>query len=353
MENHKMYMRRCFELAKQALGDTSPNPLVGAIIVYDGKIIGEGYHHKCGEAHAEVNAINSVKNQELLKKSTIYVNLEPCYHYGHTPPCVDLILEKQIPRVVICNKDPFFKVNGNSIVKLQNSGVSVKSGVLEKEGRDLNRRFFTFQEQFRPYIILKWAQSVDGFMAAYDMNGNPERTYFSNDETIKLSHQLRAQEDAIMVGTNTVMVDNPQLTTRIEGKRNPLRVVIDRKGVIPESYHIFDRQAQTLIFTEKERESNSFVTFVQIDFSDNVLLQMMRKLYEMKVLSIIVEGGLTLLQSFISAGLWDEIRRETTPSMKLKTGLRSPIIENGKMISSKLVGRHAIEVYKPIKFSVK
>lgn len=324
MEEEK-YIRRCIELAKNGLCNVSPNPMVGAVIVCDGRIIGEGYHIRCGEAHAEVNAIRSVKDESLLKHSTIYVSLEPCSHHGKTPPCADLIIEKQIPRIVIGCQDPFSQVAGCGIRKLRNAGREVTVGVLEKECRFLIQRFTTFNVLHRPYILLKWAQSADHFIDIKRTDGNP--IMLSSPLTSMLVHKKRAVTDAIMVGRRTALLDNPSLTVRNWYGANPMRVVLDRRLSLPTSLQIFDGNAPTLIFTEKDHPNRKNVTYVPIDFNQNPLLEIMNVLHQRKVQSLLVEGGSLLLQSFIDIGLWDEAFVERCPS-KLYSGVKAPEISN-------------------------
>lgn len=322
----EIYMKRCFQLAKCGFGNVAPNPMVGAVVVHDGKIIGEGFHRKYGEPHAEVNAINSVADKSLLCKATIYVNLEPCSHYGKTPPCSKLIIDCKIPNVVICNKDPFPEVSGRGIKMLQDAGVNVTVGVLEEEGWELNRRFFTFHTLKRPYIILKFAQSANGFM-----DGSDEKPLkISTDKSIILSHKMRTQEAAILVGTNTAIKDNPSLTARFWKGNNPTRVLIDRDLKVPAYCNIFNEDTNTIVFTEKEFASadNRNVKFVcdaPFCFDKKLDLNFLAKhLYENKLQSLIVEGGSATLQSFIDANLWDEIRTETNPDIFVKDGVKSP-----------------------------
>ena len=298
------YMQRCIQLAKCGAVGAPPNPRVGAVIVHEGKIIGEGYHRRCGGPHAEVNAIRSVWDESLLKDSTIYVSLEPCSHYGKTPPCADLIIEKQIPRVVVGCQDPFAKVNGQGIKKLRDAGIEVEVGVLEKECLELNKRFITFHRLHRPFVTLKWAQSEDGFMDA-ERGESEEPIRFSTTFTQTLVHQLRAMHQAIMVGTKTVLTDNPTLTTRLWEGPNPLRVTIDRHGVLPESVHLKDGKVPTVIYDTGN------------------LREIMSDLYNRGVQSLMVEGGGRLLQHFLDEGLWDEARVEIAPFC-LDRGVSAP-----------------------------
>lgn len=304
MEDEK-YMRRCIQLARNGLCNTAPNPMVGAVIVHGGRIIGEGYHVRCGQAHAEVNAIRSVKNPALLKEATIYVSLEPCAHYGKTPPCADLIVEKQIPRIVIGCQDPFAKVAGRGIQKLRNAGREVIVGVLEEECRDLIRRFITFHTRQRPYITLKWAESADGFIDRKRTNGTP--AILSNPLTAMLVHKKRAEHAAILVGTDTALLDNPCLNVRHWYGSSPVRVTIDRHHRLPQHLHLFDGSQPTLVYTQES------------------LPEIMKDLYDRQLQSLLVEGGSRLLQSFIDAGLWDEIVVEES-SQILGNGVKAPIL---------------------------
>ena len=324
MEEEK-YMRRCIELAANGLCNVAPNPMVGAVIVCDGRIIGEGYHIRCGEAHAEVNAIRSVKDESLLQRSTIYVSLEPCSHYGKTPPCADLIIEKQIPRIVIGCQDPFSKVAGRGIQKLRDAGREVIVGVLEKECQHLIRRFITFNTLHRPFITLKWAESADHFIDIERTNGKP--VILSSPLSSMLVHKKRAEADAIMVGRRTALLDNPSLTVRNWYGHNPIRIVLDRSLSLPNDLQIFDGDIPTLIFTEKKRSEEKNITYITIDFSHNPLIQIMEELYQRKIQSLLVEGGSQLLQSFIDNGLWDEAFIEKGPS-RLYSGVKAPEISD-------------------------
>lgn len=320
MEEEK-YMRRCIQLARNGLCNTAPNPMVGAVIVCDGKIIGEGYHVRCGEAHAEVNAIRSVKDPSLLKRSTIYVSLEPCAHYGKTPPCADLIIEKQIPRIVVGCQDPFSKVAGRGIQKLREAGREVIVGVLEAECRDLIRRFITFHTLRRPYITLKWAESADGFIDRERTDGSP--VVLSTPLTAMLVHKRRAEHAAIMVGTRTALLDNPSLNVRHWYGPAPVRIVLDRKRSLPPTLHLFDGNVPTLVFTEEESEKGNGVEYISLDYNRNLLPQIMESLYARRLQSLLVEGGTRLLQSFIDSDLWDEIIVESSPEL-LGEGVKAP-----------------------------
>ena len=325
MTKDEKYMARCIQLARNGLCNAAPNPMVGAVIVHkDDCIIGEGYHARCGEAHAEVNAIRSVKDEQMLKESTIYVSLEPCSHYGKTPPCADLIISKGIPRVVVGCVDPFSEVAGRGIQKLRDAGIDVIVGILEEECRELIRRFITFHTHHRPYILLKWAQSVDGHIDNERTEGNP--VVFSTPLTSMLVHKKRAEHTAILVGRKTALFDNPSLSTRHWYGKNPLRLVIDKDLTLPAHLHLFDGSARTLVFTRKNETSPyPNVEFVTLDFDSNILPQIMEVLYNQKIQSLMVEGGAMLLQSFIDAECWDEICVETSP-IAIENGVKAPII---------------------------
>lgn len=307
MNTAEKYMNRCLELAQLGAGSVAPNPMVGCVVVHDGKIIGEGYHQKCGEAHAEVNAIRSVKDKALLKASTLYVSLEPCAHFGKTPPCSDLIIEHQIPKVVVGSIDPFAAVAGKGIEKMEKAGIEVQLGMLEEECLWLNRRFFTFHQKKRPYLILKWAQTLDGFLdidRAQQTFGQP--TWISNELSRRQVHKQRTEEDAILVGTNTALKDNPSLTVREWVGKQPLRLLIDRKNRLAESLNLKDGSVPTVVFTEEKIDSEANLEYVRIDFDTNILPQLLDWLYARDIQSVIVEGGQFLIQSFIDQGLWDE-----------------------------------------------
>ncbi len=314
-------MQRCLDLAIQGLGKVAPNPLVGSVIVHEKKIIGEGFHLQFGKAHAEVNAIQSVTEKDLLKDSTLHVNLEPCSHFGKTPPCADLIIQHKIPRVVIGSYDPNPKVAGNGIKKLREAGVEVITGILKAESDFLNRRFITAHTKHRPYIILKFAQSADGFMALNE----PKQFWFTNELSKKLMHKWRTEEQGILVGRNTVAIDDCELTARLWRGKNPIRIVIDRKISLSSDKKIFNAFAKTFVFNEVETKTGGTIDFIQIDFTKNVLEQILRHLQANEIQSVIIEGGPATLQPFIEQNLWDEARIFTTPH-QLKGGKPSPII---------------------------
>lgn len=326
MTTDEKYIHRCIELASNGLCNAAPNPMVGAVIVHNGKIIGEGYHARCGEGHAEVNAIRSVKDESLLKESTIYVSLEPCSHYGKTPPCADLIISKGIPRVVVGCIDPFSQVSGRGIQKLRDAGIDVTVGVLEDECKNLIRRFVTFNTRKRPYITLKWAESADGFIDINRENGSP--VVMSTPITSMYVHKQRAEHKAILVGRKTALLDNPSLTTRNWYGANPLRLVIDRSLTLPSDLRLFDHSTPTLVFTEREKTAEENLEYITLDFSKDILPQILTVLYERKIQSLLVEGGTTLLQSFIDTELWDEIFVEHSAKV-LGEGVKSPVIHKG------------------------
>ncbi len=336
---HEIYIKRCIQLAKNGLGTTYTNPMVGSVIVHNDRIIGEGWHQKAGEAHAEVHAINSVKNKDLLKESTIYVSLEPCSHFGKTPPCSDLIIQYGIPNIVIGAVDSFAKVAGRGIQKLKNAGRNVTVGVLEKECLELNKRFFTFHTKKRPYIILKWAQSHDGFIAPnMDTILDRKPIWITNPQSRQLVHKWRAEEQSILVGTNTVIKDNPKLTIRDWSGINPTRIVLDQQERIPKDSFIFDQSAPTIIIT-KEGAYNDFnatnIRIKNIDFSINPISQICAILHKEEIQSIIIEGGTQTITSFIQTNLWDEARVFTGTSI-IKDGVKAPTLKSTSFNSSSI-----------------
>ena len=340
MTEDEKYISRCLQLASNGLCNAAPNPMVGAVIVHNDTIIGEGYHAICGQAHAEVNAIRSVSDESLLKESTIYVSLEPCSHHGKTPPCADLIISKGIPRVVVGCMDPFSLVAGRGIKRLREHGIEVKVGVLEDECRQLIERFITFNTKERPYITLKWAQSADGFIDRLRNGG--EATVLSDELTGQLVHKRRAEHSAILVGRKTALLDNPSLTTRHWYGKNPVRLVIDRNLSLPDNLKLFDHSTPTLVFTAGSKEALENLEYITLDFSVDILPQILRTLYERKLQSLLVEGGSTLLQSFIDHHLYDEIYIEHV-DICLNEGVEAPVLPhdiamkhetyNGKTIS--------------------
>jgi diaminohydroxyphosphoribosylaminopyrimidine deaminase/5-amino-6-(5-phosphoribosylamino)uracil reductase len=308
------------------MGSVSPNPLVGSIVVHDGKIIGEGWHRKFGEAHAEVNAIASVQDKSLLKESTVYVNLEPCSHFGKTPPCADMLISHQVKKVVVANLDTNPLVAGNGVKKLRDAGVQVITGMLEKEGRDLNKRFFTFMEKKRPYIILKWAQTADGFIARQ----NYDSKWISNEFSRQLVHKWRAEEDSVLVGAKTAAHDDPQLNVRDWSGRDPARIVIDRFLRLDNKLHLFDNTQKTFVYNVLKHEEHTNTFFIRVDEND-FLHRVISDMHKQKIQSVIVEGGAQTLSLFIDAGWWDEARIFTS-SQNFTKGIPAPKI-SGRIIS--------------------
>lgn len=343
-ENHEFFMRRCLQLAEFGRLHAAPNPMVGSVIVYDGQIIGEGFHRRCGEAHAEVNAVNSVKQSDLLKHSTLYVNLEPCAHVGRTPACSRMIIEKQIPKVVIGCSDSFDKVSGKGIKMLQDAGVEVIVGVLEDESRFLNRRFFTFHEQKRPYIILKWAQTADGFLDFERTSETPVGpNWITDDYARMLVHKWRAEESAVLVGTNTAEKDNPKLNVRDWAGRQPARLVLDKNLRLSKGLNLFDGQQQTYVFTEQNAISSENLTFVNVLFGEFLLKDIFKFLHDNEIQSVIVEGGAEVLKSFIDAVAWDEAR-VFTGATRFLSGLNAPRLNLKPSFTTK-IGNAELSVY--------
>jgi len=326
-QNHdKIFMQRCLQLAANGMGHTYPNPMVGSVIVYDGKIIGEGYHLKAGKAHAEVNAINSVKNKEVLKLSTLYVNLEPCAHVGKTPACSRLIIDSKIPRVVIGCRDSFSLVDGKGIDMLKAMAVNVTVGVLENESRELNRRFFTFHEKKRPYIILKWARTSDGFIDFERTAKTPiQPNWITDDYSRMLVHKWRSEEQAVMAATNTLEKDNPKLNVRDWVGSQPVRIVLDRSLRLKKNLSVFDDTQKTIVFTEKSRKDTENTEYIQIGFGRTFYEEFLNVLYEKEIQSVFVEGGGLFLQNLIDGGYWDEAR-EFIGNINFKTGVKAPAI---------------------------
>jgi diaminohydroxyphosphoribosylaminopyrimidine deaminase/5-amino-6-(5-phosphoribosylamino)uracil reductase len=327
MLNHQNYMQRAIDLALLGAGHVSPNPMVGAVIVCDDRIIGEGYHQRYGQAHAEVNAVNMViekynNAEELLKRSTIYVTLEPCAHYGKTPPCADLLIKYRMRHVVIGCRDPFEQVNGKGIEKLNQAGIEVTTGVLEQECLDVNKRFFTRVKKHRPYIILKWAQTQDGFFAP----GDGTQHWITGPEARRLVHKWRSEEDAILVGKNTAMIDNPQLNVRLWKGRPPKRIVIDRRLELSSNLHLFDQSVETIIFNEVKTDLIDNLKYIALEDFDRFVPQyILYQLYLQDIQSVIIEGGAHTLNTFIEANLWDEARIFKGASVLAK-GIKAPQI---------------------------
>ncbi len=341
---HEIYMKRCLQLALLGAGNVAPNPMVGSVLMYENRIIGEGYHEVYGQAHAEVNCIASVAegDKHLINKSTLYVSLEPCVHYGKTPPCADLIIKYNIPRVVIGCRDSYKAVDGKGIEKLQNTGIEVITGILEQEARELNKRFFTFHEYKRPYIILKWAETANHFIG----NKTNERLLISNESTNRLVHKWRSEEAAILVGTSTALLDNPSLSNRLWTGKQPIRLVIDRELKLPESLHLFDKQQSTIIFNYLKNNKENNLIHHQIEKKKDLLSQIMDACYQLNIQSILVEGGQKTLQSFIDSNLWDEARIITNTTLSVADGISSPILYNAKLDKSIALGDDRIDTYK-------
>lgn len=335
----EIFMSRAIQLAKKALGNTYPNPLVGAVITYNGKVIGEGHHQKAGMPHAEINAINSVKDKSLLPLSTIYVTLEPCAHYGKTPPCAERIVKEKFARVVVGCKDPFAKVDGKGMEMIQSNGIPLTHGVLEKQCTDLNKRFFTFHKEKRPFFHLKWAQSRDGFM-----DKDFKQTKISNELSTQKVHLLRTQEEAILVGTTTALVDNPSLNSRGVKGKNPIRILIDLELKVPKEAKIFSDIAPTIILNEKHEGTEGHLTYALIDRKD-FISSLSAKLYELGIQSVLVEGGAKTLQTFIDSGNWDEITRITAQEKVLISGTKAPTIK-GEIKSKELIEDDVWEIFR-------
>lgn len=340
---HEKYIKRCITLAKNGKGLTYPNPMVGCVIVHNNKIIGEGWHKKAGEPHAEVNAINMVKDVSLLSKSTIYVSLEPCSHFGKTPPCANLIVSKKIKKVVIGTIDFNAKVLGKGIRYLKENGCNVTVGVLENECKELNKRFFTYHLKKRPFIILKWAQTTSGYIS--NKNNKEQKPFWiSNPYSKQLVHKQRATEQAILVGKNTVTTDNPKLTTRLWFGNNPLRIVVGKNLQNSTKDAVFNKKATTIIFNAKESKMEDNVEFIALDFEKNVVQQILKVLYKKEIQSLIVEGGSKTLAHFIFANLWDEAY-VYEGNILLTKGVKAPIIQK-EFIIEKKINTDTLRIYK-------
>lgn len=340
MADDSLFMHRALDLARLGSGYARPNPMVGCVVTHEGRIIGEGWHRQYGGPHAEVNALASAENQELLKHSRVYVTLEPCAHHGKTPPCADLLIAKRVPEVVICNDDPFPLVAGRGIDKLRAAGIRVETGLLATEGRWLNRRFFTFHEKKRPYLVLKWAETADGFLAGRYY----QQVQISGEQARLLTHQWRAEEAAIMVGTRTALHDNPRLNVRDWPGPQPLRVVIDKNLSLPPGHHVLDHSQPTRLYTYRERPNAENLAYVTLSEAADLLPQVLQDLWQQSVQSVLVEGGPTVLNALIGAGLWDEIRVFKSP-MKLGQGISAPIIGLSNLREVQTVGPDTLYWY--------
>lgn len=339
--NETVYMNRCLELAQLAEGYTRPNPMVGAVLVHDGRVIGEGYHHNYGASHGEVNCLENVApaDRHLIPESTMYVNLEPCTHYGLTPPCATRIISEKIKKVVIANTDPNLKVNGRGVAVMREMGIEVETGMMAAEGLWLNRRFFCFQTMKRPYIILKWAQSSDGFIA----HPGGKKARISSHDSITMSHKWRSREAAIMVGYLTALNDNPQLTARHWQGRQPLRIALDRNLTLPQDYNLFNEDAATWIVNQVRETMSGHVHYVHVPFV-NLLPGLLTRLHEANILSLIVEGGAQLINSFLAAGLWDEARIITSPQ-SLGEGVPAPVGLVGDKVITERSDVDTVEIF--------
>jgi diaminohydroxyphosphoribosylaminopyrimidine deaminase / 5-amino-6-(5-phosphoribosylamino)uracil reductase len=350
-------MHRCLGLARLGMGNVAPNPMVGAVLVHNDKIIGEGYHKKYGEAHAEVNCIKSVKpeHQSLIADSVLYVSLEPCVHFGKTPPCADLIIQHKIPKVVIGCRDPFAQVNGKGIEKLNAVGIEVELGVLENECKELNKRFFLFHTQHRPYVVLKYAETLDKKIAGEEQN----RLLISGELSNRIVHKWRSEEMAICVGTNTALLDDPSLTTRLWPGGNPVRVVVDMDLRLPRSLKLFDGNTPTIVFNIRQHNlpfekisaedlKSIGVGYYQVTEDVSLVHQMMNALYRIGIQSVLVEGGAQLLQSFIDENIWDEARIITNEDLIIGSGLPAPLLKKYQITSKEHLGSDVIRYYQPI-----
>ena len=326
MQNHKLYMQRALQLAENGKLHTAPNPKVGCVVVHDGKIIGEGFHAEYGKGHAEVQAIAAVKDKNLLKNSTLYVNLEPCSHHGKTPPCVDLLIEHAVPQVFVAMLDPNPKVAGQGIAKLKQAGCKVEVGLLEEEARALNKRFLCFHEKKRPYIVLKWAQSLDGFMDCNERNTSNRANYWITNDLLKYRvHAWRAEETAIFVGANTLIYDNPQLNVRYSAGKNPVRITLIDRELNFENYHFGDNAQKSIVFNFEQEKQNGNTIFCRLSDRENPEKEMLNRLYSMQIQSLLVEGGQRTLQGFINRNLWDEAR-VLVGNKYFGKGLKAPIL---------------------------
>lgn len=338
----EIYIQRCIDLAQKGIRAVAPNPMVGCVIVVNDKIIGEGYHQRYGEAHAEVNAINNVANKSLLNKATLYVSLEPCSHTGKTPPCAELIIKSGIKKVVVGTKDPNPIVGGKGIEKLKNRGIEVKEGILQEQCLELNKRFFTYHEKQRPYVILKWAQTLDGFLDRIRDDETQKINWISEPETKTIVHKWRSEEQSILVGRNTITNDNPSLTVRDYGGINPIRLVIDSQLQIGGELNIYSKDAPTIVFNRIKNETENNVEWVKI--KETSTKNILEELYKRGIQSVFVEGGSRTLQYFIIDNVWDEAR-VVVGQKYFKDGYKAPII-NKVPIKSIPFGKDMIHYYK-------
>jgi len=345
MKTDEKYIKRCLQLASKGLGNTAPNPMVGAVLVYNNRIIGEGFTSKYGGNHAEVNCINSVKpeNAKFVSKATLYVSLEPCSHFGKTPPCSDLIVVKKIPKVIIGALDTNKLVSGKGVRHLRENGVEVVVGILKKECLTLNKRFFTFHNKKRPYFILKWAKSKDDFIGKLHKE-KAVPIWISNEQSQQLVHLWRSQEQAILVGTNTVLSDNPSLTTRKVAGKNPIRIILDRSLRIPQNFSVFDGSVKTIVLTEMIKQSKDTIFYETINFSD-LIEEIIRVLTKYEIQSVFVEGGKQILETFIKNEIWDEARI-FTGDILLNNGVKSPILFHKKLTKQTTIDTDILDYYE-------
>ena len=330
IQSHETYMKRCLQLAAQGLGKVAPNPMVGCVIVHQNQIIAEGYHEVYGSAHAEPNAIRQV-NDELLKDCTLYVTLEPCSHFGKTPPCANLIIDKGIKHVVIGNLDSNPLVSGKGVQKLRDAGINVEYGILDEECRELNKRFFTFHEQKRPYVILKWAQTLDGYISRWPLPENKTENWITGNESKQLVHNWRTQEQAILIGHNTLVADNPLLTARLAKGKNPIRMVLSKYLELDANLNVFNHDAPTVIFNTKQQETNEHTEFIKIDWN-NRTQEVLNYCFQKGISSLIIEGGTQTIEQFMQTNAWDEARLFINPNQTFGNGIKAPLINLDNII---------------------
>lgn len=345
MTQDELYMQRCLDLAARGSGSTAPNPMVGAVLVFDNKIIGEGWHQQFGGPHAEVNCINSVAeiDQINIKNATLYVSLEPCAHFGKTPPCSDLIIVNNITKVVIGCIDSFSKVSGRGIQKLKDAGVEVIVGILESDCLALNKRFFYFYKHLKPYIILKWAQSLDGFIAPT----GGKKVFLSNVQSQLWVHKMRSEEAGILVGYNTAKIDNPYLNNRHFGSTQPVRIVLDFNLELSDELHIFEPSQKTIVFNYHKEYLNNNISYVKIKASQDYISQILHRLYTLQIMSVIIEGGRKTLQAFIDAQTWQEAIIIEAPIF-IENGVAAPILKHAKLVYEAQLNKDIIKTFLPI-----
>ena len=336
------FMQRCLDLALMGNGSVAPNPMVGCVIVHAGKIIGEGYHKEFGGSHAEVNAIASVSNKTLLPESTVFVSLEPCAHHGKTPPCSDLLVHNKVKEVIIATLDTYSEVAGKGIDHLKKNGIHVETGILEKEARELNKRFFTFHEKKRPYVILKWAQTKNGFIDQARSNGEKGIFWITSPETKVLVHKWRSEEQAILVGKTTILNDDPELTVRAISGKNPVRIIIDPNCEVSLDHKVFSKDAESIVLNRMKEEEIGNVKYLKTE--DLSILSILDRIWGQNIQSVFVEGGRATLQQFIDSGLFDEIR-VLVGNTELSKGLEAPIVK-GIPQHSFSFGKDQVYIYK-------